>query len=514
MDSGRSYCADRGEGTYVNPILYGDYSNPSIIKDGEDYYMVLVFEPHMWHSQDLLHWEPLYEFPYPMTGGAAGLSKHGNTYYIYNICPYMRDDYNYQSSNVWVMTSKDIRSRNWTAPQFVGPAFNIDNDSELIDPDHLTDADGNRWLFMSENYVFPLTPDGLKFAGPGRQMIPDEKFPDDWEIQGVYTEGPRILVKDGYIHLVIAAGGTEGPPTCHGVFAYRAKSVYGPWERSPYNPIIRTYSRKETWHNKGHGQLVEAPDGNWYILYHGSMRDRQNQGFHLLMEPVEWTDDGWWRIPEWSAPDKPLPAPKKGKAVLHGYPTHIRFPERNPLPGEWVYSGDIKERIKNTGEGLEMIGSGTSLHDSRGVLCYTSLYKNFEIATEVTVGNGAGGGIAMYYSPNYSVGFALKDDYTWVFNCKHFNLTRRYNGKRYLWDKIFLKLTVRNQVVSCWFSADGNEWTKLLPSFNIQYICYLAWLPHEVNPLMGNVMYPALFTYGRGKAVFHQFWIKELFIED
>lgn len=46
------------------------------------------------------------------------------------------------------------------------------------------------------------------------------------------------------------------------------------------------------------------------------------------MEPIEWTEDGWYRIPDWSSPAKPLPIPQGGVAVTHGYPTAIQFPEK------------------------------------------------------------------------------------------------------------------------------------------------------------------------------------------
>ena len=61
------------------------------------------------------------------------------------------------------------------------------------------------------------------------------------------------------------------------------------------------------------------------MMYHAFLNNRFNQGRMMLMEPVEWTEDGWYRIPEWSGGDKVLPAPKGGKAVPHGYPTHIQL---------------------------------------------------------------------------------------------------------------------------------------------------------------------------------------------
>ena len=72
-----------------------------------------------------------------------------------------------------------------------------------MDPGHIVDFDGKRWLYMSDNICFPLTDDGLHFAGPGRRVLEDETFPDDWEIQGTYTEGPRLMKKDGWIYMTL-----------------------------------------------------------------------------------------------------------------------------------------------------------------------------------------------------------------------------------------------------------------------------------------------------------------------
>lgn len=79
---------------------------------------------------------------------------------------------------------------------------------------------------------------------------------------------PSVL-KDGRdYYMVLAEGGTAGPPTSHMVVAARSKSIDGPWENSPYNPIIRTKSAGERWWSKGHATLVEGPDRKWYAVYH------------------------------------------------------------------------------------------------------------------------------------------------------------------------------------------------------------------------------------------------------
>ncbi|MGI6114918.1 family 43 glycosylhydrolase [Luoshenia tenuis] len=504
----RTYCSDLGDGTYLNPLLHGEYPDPSILKDGKDYYMVNCSQPMLWHSQDLLHWEPVCMLPYPM-GGAADLCKIDDTYLIYNIDPFVRDEADYRPVGIYAITTKDIQSGRWEGPFFVGPALNLHNGAELIDPGMLEDLEGRRWLFMSDNYCFPLSQDGLHLTGPGVRVLEDEVFPDDWEIQGVYTEGPRFTKKDGWIYLTLAAGGTEGPPTSHGVFSYRSRSALGPWERSPYNPIIRTRSRHEKWLSKGHGTLVEAPDGAWYMIYHAFLKDRYNQARMLLMEPVEWTEDGWFRVPEWSDPAKPLPAPKGGEAVLHGYPTKIEFPEATPLPGQWLPKGNLAGRMENVENGLRIRGQGTGMHDCGGALCYQGLFRNFEVTVHATVGAGAGMALGMYYGQAYSTGFGLKDNWIWTFwpNCR----VNRCHGKPYNWDEIYMKMVVHEQVISLYFGPDGQHWEKNLNSTNFDHVSCLASIERED---LSMAMLPALFTYGNGEVVYHSFEIRPIPDED
>ena len=504
----RTYCSDLGDGTYLNPLLYGEYPDPSILKDGKDYYMVNCGQPMLWHSQDLLHWEPLCKIPFPM-GGAADLCKIGDIYLIYNIDPFVRDEKNYKASGIFAIATKNIKCGEWEGPFLVGPALNLPNGAELIDPGMLEDFQGKHWLFMSDNYCFPLSGDGLHITGPGIRVLEDEKFPDDWEIQGIYTEGPRFTKKDGWIYLTLAAGGTEGPPTSHGIFSYRSKSALGPWERSPYNPIVRTCSREEQWLSKGHGTLVEAPDGNWYLAYHGFLRDRYNHSRMLLMEPVQWTEDGWFRVPEWSDPAEPLPAPKGGKAVQHGYPTIIKFPEERSLPGQWLPTGNVRERMRNVESGLLIQGQGSSIHDCGGALCYQGLFRNFEVVIHATVGAGAGMALGMYYTDEFSAGFGLKDGWIWTFwpACN----VNRCHGKPYNWDEIYMKMIVHDQVVSMYFGSDGIHWEKTINNTNIDHISCLASIERED---LRSVMLPALFTYGNGDVIYYSFEIRPIPDED
>ena len=100
---------------------------------------------------------------------------------------------------------------------------------------------------------------------------------------------------DGYFYLNVAEGGTAGPGTSHFVISARSRHADGPWEYSPYNPIVHTPSRDDRWLSLGHGRLIDTPGGKWYITVHSYENGYRSLGRQLMLLPIEWTSDGWFR---------------------------------------------------------------------------------------------------------------------------------------------------------------------------------------------------------------------------
>ena len=96
--------------------------------------------------------------------------------------------------------------------------------------------------------------------------------------------------------MVTAVGGTAGPPTGHMVIAARSKSIHGPWENCPHNPLVRTTDAREKWWSRGHATLVEGPKGDWWSVYHGYENSYWTLGRQTLLDRISWTDDGWFRF--------------------------------------------------------------------------------------------------------------------------------------------------------------------------------------------------------------------------
>ena len=144
---------------YPQAILRGDYPDPSIIRDGKDYYMThspFVYAPGflIWHSTDLVNWEPVCRAMPENVGSAMApdLVKYKDRYYIY-----------YPSNGTnWVIWADDIRGP-WSKP--------VDLKVGRIDPGHVVDADGTRYLYVSDGWVVQLADDGLSVTGKPPESV-------------------------------------------------------------------------------------------------------------------------------------------------------------------------------------------------------------------------------------------------------------------------------------------------------------------------------------------------------
>ena len=201
---------------------------------------------------------------------------------------------------IYVIHAEDMAGP-WSEPINLGI-------SGHIDPGHVVGEDGNRYLFLSGVSRVRLSADGLATEGPLEHVYDGWHYPDDWVTEAYALEGPKLTRCGEWFYLTTAVGGTSGPPTGHMVTVARSRSVHGPWEDCPANPIIRTWDPAEPWWSKGHATLFEGPDRQWWSIYHGYENGFTTLGRQTLLEPIEWGDDGWPRAAGGDL-STPLPAP-------------------------------------------------------------------------------------------------------------------------------------------------------------------------------------------------------------
>lgn len=468
--------ADLRNGYYMNPILDGDYADPAVFREGEDYYLTMSTGEYLpglsiFHSRDLVNWELLCHPLRHFQGGvwAPDFLKYENKYYIY-FCA--------NGSN-WVIWSERLKE-GWSEP--------IDLKVGHIDPGHVADGEGNRYLFLSDNCVVPLSKDGLCVTGEMVQVLKAAKLPDEWDIEGAFPEAPNVFKKDGYYYLTYADGGTSGPATSHMIMSARAKNIYGPWELSPYNPVIHTWSRYEKWISKGHGHFVEDTEGKWWVIYHAYENGYESLGRKLLLSPVEFTQDGWFlvRKPADEAALKPA-----GSMVQDEDCFSDEFLS-DEVKGWRAWGEQDPERYQRTENGLQINGTGETIGRSHPLTIITGDHS-YEITVYVETSEGCEAGIVLQYDENIYNAAGLKDGVLTVYR-----LGQRLAALQIKAQTCWLKMRNDEQYVSFYYSLDGKEYKKM--NYVIQASSQNT---HAYNGFLS--LRPGIFARGNGAALFRNF---------
>lgn len=468
--------------TFLNPILGGDYPDPTVMRDGEDYYMThssFDYVPGLtvFHSTDLVNWEPIsYALTsYTGSGWAPDICKYDGKYYIY---------FTVANKGNFVVYA-DSPYGPWSSPI----VLNVD----WIDPSHVVDETGQRWLFLSGGHRVKLATDGLSVVGKLEKVYDGWEYPEEWETEGQALEGPKLRKIGPYYYMLSAQGGTAGPPTSHMVIVARSRSINGPWENAPNNPLIRTYNRSERWWSKGHGSLIDAPDGKWWIVYHAYENGFYGLGRQTLLEPVELTRDGWLKAPMGKEIEKPLRKPaKSGKAV-----DHLALLSEFRIGYNWrFYKKFDSSRFLVNNKVLTLKAQEKTLHESAPLLFVAGAH-DYEFSVRIDKDPGAVAGLVLFYNADFYVGTGF--DSKQILSWRKGNIKGRHeqSGKNQLW----LKIRNNNNIVTGFYSYDGINWKQE------------PW-SRDISGYHHNVLYdfisilPGLFAYGEGTVRFSEFQFK------
>ena len=236
------------------------------------------------------------------------------------------------------------------------------------------------------------------------------KYPADWIVEGFAQEGPKILRHGDYYYMVLAEGGTAGPPTGHMIVAARSRTIEGPWENSPYNPIVRTTNAADRWWSKGHGTLIDDRAGRWWMVYHAYENGFYTLGRQTLLEPIEWLPDGWFRT---AGADPAMPIVKPaGENGTHGFPLSDDF-STSKMGVQWsFYNGDAsdRDRYRYANGTLVLKAKGKGPADS-SPLWFVNGDQSYEIEVDIDADPDATAGLLLFYSRRLyaGLGFSSKN---------------------------------------------------------------------------------------------------------
>ncbi len=476
---------EKGTGFYVNPVFAGDYPDPSILCDGDIYYIVhSSFEYYpgllIWQSKDLINWTPVTNALHKYIGSvwAPDLVKYKDKYYIY----FPAND------KIYVVTANSINGP-WSDP--------IDLKINNIDPGHVVDENGKRYLYSANGGYVPLSDDGLSVIGKTKHVYDGWPIPRDWTIECFCMEGPKISKRGNYYYLTVAEGGTAGPATGHMVISARSKSPLGPWENSPYNPIERTKGNSEKWWSKGHGTLFEDANGDWWMIFHGYENGFYNMGRQTLLQPIEWTADGWFKTPGNIRTDRPIKKPSL-KTVASNYSLSDNFSGTSLKP-HWKFFGEYDiNRFQVAENSLIIKAEGNSVANSSPLLCVPSDHS-YIVEVELFIENNATGGLVLFYNNNFYSGILANSE----------NILANLRGWQFVTENnvieghVFLRLKNINNTVDMYYSTDGVKWNKIENSLDVSALHH--------NVLSGFLsLRIGLCSIGEGKVKFKNFVYKPI----
>ena len=303
--------------TYRNPVLPGFFPDPSVVRAGEDYYLVnstFQYFPAIIisHSKDLVHWEQIGHVfakseELDLTGfydgcgiWAPDISYHDGEFYVFYCLVQLKKDRSVNVRGNYMVKSKNILGP-WSKPAQLTTDGN--------DPSHFVDDDGAHYMLYAAGIPKGSATKIVKLNKDCTKVV-DGPFWVDYGGEKRAPEGPHLFKKDGYYYHTMAASG--GIYDGHHQLMGRAKNIYGPYEASPHNPFIAQRDKTASIQHQGHAKLVQTQHGEWWAVY---LCQRRINGFSQLgretgLDRVDWLPDGWPVLNGGKGPSAVNTAPK------------------------------------------------------------------------------------------------------------------------------------------------------------------------------------------------------------
>lgn len=279
------WVADKGDGTYVNPVLHADYSDPDVCAVDGHYYMTASSfncTPGLpiLHSEDLVNWEiinyaikdvePLDFFSKPQHGKgvwAPSIRHHNGEFYIYWGDP---------DFGIFMVKTKDIYGE-WDKPVLVKAG------KGMIDPCPLWDDDGKVYLahaWAGSRAKFNSVITVCEMNSEGTAIVSNPVLAFDGNDGTNHTiEGAKFYKHNGYYYIFAPAGGVA----TGWQLVLRSKNVFGPYE----SKIVMSQGKTDI--NGPHqGAWVDTPSGEAWFLH---FQDKGAYGRVLHLNPMEWKSD-------------------------------------------------------------------------------------------------------------------------------------------------------------------------------------------------------------------------------
>lgn len=481
------WIADLGNKEYKNPILFSDYSDPDVIKVGDDFFMVassFTYFPGLpvLHSKDLVNWEiisyavekmPFETYDTPQHGKgiwAPSIRHHEGVFYV---------SFGDPDEGVFLAKTTDPFGK-WDDVILVHKA------KGWIDTCPFWDEDGKAYLirgvaksrigYKSKLFLHQMSSDGTKLLDEGVLVF-------DGRINHPTIEGPKMYKRNGYYYIFAPAGGVQQGWQ----MVARSKNIYGPYEHK-----VVLWQGDSKINGPHQGGLVDLDNGESYFMH---FQDLEGYGRITHLQPARWTEDGWIEMGVDTNKDHiGEPVQRWKMPIVTGEKPYV-IDESDNFDGEklglkWQWQAHFKDNFYSIENGKLKLNAlsykGENISFAPNVLCQLMKRPNFEATTKVDVskllekdscGLVITGG--SYYGLRYEKGYI----YQVLFELEKDVESKEVILEKIKWDfdTIYFKLKLTYPCkIECFVSKDGIEFEKI--GKNLQYkVSRKSWVGGKIG---------------------------------
>ncbi len=465
---------------YHNPVLCGDYPDPSVIRVGKDYYATATsseWGPQfpILHSTDLVNWRVI---------GAAFAKRPEwaeQNFWAPEISAWKGKFFLY-----YVGRKKDgpLAVAVATADKPEGPWTDhgplVAQAAGSIDGMAIDDEKGDRWLVWKEDGNSRQQPTPIwaqRLDDHGTKLIgePQELFRNDQPWEGPLIEGPFVMRRGEWFYLFYAGNACCGRGCSYGTGVARAKALLGPWEKYAGNPIVGT---NEHFRGPGHGSIVDDPGGRLWYFYHAyALPAFIDTGREMLMDEITFGADGWPSVNGGHGPSDSAPSPAGAVQRREERAFFDDFTGSTLQPGwQWPVADEPKVRIDRAGGGDLVLqpapAQAAALPDAvLGRACTSADYVATAVIASAALKPQAHAGLGAFGDPENAIGITAGDGgvTVWRTEKRQRIVVARLAGIPS--PHVHLRMTATGgHLFQFAVSADGKEWKPVGEAVDGDYL--------------------------------------------
>lgn len=461
--------------SYTNPVMAGDFPDPSVIRVGQDYWATATTsewapEFPIMHSRDLVNWEIVgavfQKHPDWSTGSywAPELSFYRGRFYIY-----------YAARKKGGPLCVAVATANRVQGPYTDHGPLVCQEVGSIDGFPVTDEQGRPYLLWKEDgnsvskptpiWAQPLSADGTKLVGERKELFHNDQA---WEKHaslpyGDLVEGPAVVRRDGWFYIFYSGNFCCARECNYMLGVARSRKLLGPWEKNPANPIMRG---NETWKCPGHGTVVTDQRGRDFLLYHAYKADDfVYVGRQALLDEIRWGANGWPTINEGRGPSRNAASPFGAVDKRAEYSFFDDFLSARILPG-WQWPQNNEPKVRNERGELALSPSVSGKNPVvDAVFARTTTTGDYVATARIdtrAMSRGMMAGLAAYGDNENALGLSVTDGGVALWRLEKGNTQTVARADAASRGALLLRMSARDgRFYRFAFSRDGRSWTDV-----------------------------------------------------